>query len=215
MSDRDLGAELKATAESREFRYVVLVSLDFPSGFVRVHNGVGTHEFGGNVYEGVGGFGSVDTIAESRDLIANPVKLMLAAINDEIIDAIRNDDIYGRDADIYIGALNEDFQLSGTPFNWISGYMEKKELSIGQESGLAITIQTRAGKLKQRNNKRYTLEQHQVDYPGDLFFEFLPYVIDAQVPWGGDIVRSGMRSDNGLTGTPRPDFGRGGRRRRA
>ena len=194
MTERSLSAELKATAESPEFRYVVLVALSFPSGTVRVHNGVGTHSFGGNDYLGVGAFGNIEAMAESSALIDNPIKLILSSVTQEIIDAIRTDDVYGRDADIYLGALDEDGQLDGTPTNWVTGYMEKKEIAIGEESQISITLQTRAGRLAKRNNRRWTIEEHQVEYPTDLFFEFLPYVIEANVPWGGGPVQTGTSS---------------------
>lgn len=202
MSERNIDADLKAAAQSQVFKYVVLVDLAFPSGNVRVHNSVGTYSFGGNDYLGVGAFGSIDVIAESNNLVDSPIKLSLSSVTDEIIEALRNDDIYGRDADIYLCALDEDNQLKGTPTNWVSGYMEKKELIVGQDSGVAITIQTRAARLKQRNNKRYTIEAHQVDYPEDMFFQFLPYVIGAEIPWGGsEIVRWGITNGQGLTGS--------------
>jgi hypothetical protein len=167
------------------------VELAFPSGTVRVHNSVGTLSFGGNDYFGVGAFGSISPMEESIDLVDNPVTVNLSSITQEIIDAIKTDNIFGRDADIYLGALNADDELEGTPTNWISGYMEHASLLVGTENGVSISIQTRASRLKLRNGKRFTLEDHQQDYSGDLFFEYLSDTIEAQVQWGGDKVDTG------------------------
>ena len=202
MSERTLDSDLKASAESSTFNYVIFVSLAFPSGTVRVHNSVGTISFGGNDYLGVGAFGSIDAIQETSDLVNSPVKLTLSSITQEIIDAIKTDDIANRDVDIYLGALNADGELQGTPTNWISGYMEHATLSVGAQNGVMIQVQTRAAKLKQRNNKRFTIEDHQQDHAGDLFFEFLPYVIQAQIQWGGEKVYTG---NSNITGRPNYD----------
>jgi hypothetical protein len=164
VSERTLDSDLKTGAESPTFNYVIFVELAFPSGTVRVHNSVGTLEFGGNDYLGVGAFGSIEAMEESIDLVDNPVKVTLSSITQEIIDAIQTDDIYNRDADIYLGALNADGELEGTPTNWISGYMEHASLLLGENNGVVIQIQTRAARLKQRNGKRFTLEDHDQDY---------------------------------------------------
>ena len=191
MSQRSIDGDLQASAESPDFKYVILVDLAFPSGNVRVHNSVGTYSFGGNDYLGVGAFGSISAMEESIALVDNPIRLGLSSITPEIIAAIQTDDVYGRDADIYLGNL-VDNQLQGTPTNWISGYMEFASLSIGEESGVVIQVQTRAARLKQRNNKRFTLEDHQQEFPGDKFFEFLPALQDSiSVNWGGMAVRTG------------------------
>ncbi len=194
MSERVLDADLKAGAESPEFNYVMFVELAFPSGTVRCHNSVGTLSFGGNDYLGVGAFGSISPMEETVDMVANPVIVNLSSITQEIIDAIKVDDVFGRDADIYIGSLNDDDELEGTPTNWISGYMEHASVLVGAENGVSIQIQTRAARLRLRNGKRFTIEDHQVDYPGDLFFEFLPDVLEAQVNVGGQNVNTGGSS---------------------
>jgi hypothetical protein len=73
MTERSIDAALKSAAQSAEFGYIVFVALDFPSGYLYVHNGVGTYTFGGNDYLGVGAFGSIDTIEETTSLNSRPV----------------------------------------------------------------------------------------------------------------------------------------------
>jgi len=211
MTERVIDADLKAGATSAVFGYVVLIELDFPSGILYAHNGVGTYTIGGNDYLGVGAYGSISAMAESVQLVDNPVVLTLSSITEEIIEAIRNDDIYGRSAIISLVAINSDLEITGTPTIWISGYMEKKALSVGNNDGVSITIQDESAKLRQRNNKRFTLEDHQAENVGDLFLEFLPYVQNASVEWAGVQVRSGFQNTSGFT---EGDSRRDGRRER-
>lgn len=201
MTDRTLDADLLTGATGPVFNYIIFVKLAFPSGTVFIHNGVGTHSFDGDDYLGVGTFGGIDALEDTVELISKPVSLTLSSITPEIIDAIRVDDIFGRDADIYLGALDDDGRLKGTPDNWFSGHMETLELILGKEDGVHITLQSRASRLRLRNNKRYTLEDHQADHPGDLLFEFLPALMEAEVTWGGERVRTGFRSGDGLNST--------------
>jgi len=197
MSERTLDSNLKDAAESAIFNYIVFAKLAFPSGTVYVHNGVGTYSFGGDDYLGVGAFGGIDGLEDTLKLESAPVNLLLSSIVPEIIDAIKVDDIFGRDADIYLGTIdNHTGKLLGTPDNWYSGHMETAELSLGSDDGLKIRLQSRASRLRLRNNKRYTIEDHQTDHPGDLFLEFLPRLMDLQVPWGGETVRTGFADNN-------------------
>jgi hypothetical protein len=206
MTERVLDSDLQASTESSEFLYCIFVDLAFDSGNLRVHNGVGTYSFNGNDYLGVGTFGSIDSIVDTLVNVANPISLVLSGIDQSILAAVKNDDVFGRDADIYVGHVDEHGVLKGTPTNWVSGYMEFAKLNIGKTDAVVIQVQGRAAKLKRRNNKRYTLEDHQADYPGDLFFEFLYRLIEASVNWGGGGISTGSRG-GGISG------GREGRKR--
>lgn len=208
MSERSLDVDLKSGSQSSVFSFVVFVELSFPSGTVRVHNGIGTYNFNSNDWLGVGALGGITMIEETIDGVPTPITLSLSSINEDIISAIRTDNVYGRDAKIYLGAINPDQELQGTPTLWVDGYIEKKVISLGQESEVGIVIQDDAARLNQRNNKRFTLEDHQSDWPDDKFFEFLPVVMNAEVTWAGEKVRSGFTNEDGLGGSG------SGRRRR-
>jgi hypothetical protein len=201
MSERTLDATLKAAAESDVFNYVVFVKLAFPSATVYAHNGVGTLSFGGDDYLGVGAFGGISAVEDTTQLVSKPLTVELSSITQDIIDAVQTDDVFGRAADVYVGSMDADGNLEGTPDNWFSGHMETVQVLVGEKDGISIRLQSRASRLRLRSNKRYTLEDHQRDYPGDLMFEFLPALQDAQVVWGGERVRSGFRSNAGLNGS--------------
>jgi hypothetical protein len=200
MTDRVVDADLLAGATSPVFHYIVLVKHAFPSGTLYAHNGVGTKSFGGNDYLGVGAFGSISVLEDTVALESKPVTVSMSSITPEIIEVLRNDDVFGRDADVYIGAIDEDGELLGTPDNWYSGHMETVEVAIGDIDGVSIRLQSRASRLRLRNNKRYTLEDHQADHPGDLLLEFLPSLMEAEVLWGGEKVRTGFENLLGVLG---------------
>ena len=212
MSNRTVDADLLAESSSSIFRSVLFAKLAFPSGTVFVHNSVGTYKFGGDTYLGVGTFGSIDPITDTLGMANRPVVLSLSSVNDEIIQAVRDDDILGRDADLYLGVMDENMRLKGTPENWWSGYMEAPSLSVGDENAVKLSLQSRASRLKEKNGKRYTVEEHQAEYAGDLFLEFLPYVQEASVAWAGEHVRTGFQNTTGLQ--PETGGGRGGGGRR-
>jgi len=212
MSERALDSDLKAGAESSEYGHVVFVKLAFPSGTVYLHNAAGVLSFGGDDYLGVGTFGAVTTMVEDININDTLLSVELSSIDDGIIAALQTDDVYGKDADIYVGRIDADGQLVGTPTNWVSGFMELANLRLGDDNVVTIKIQTRAGKLTKENNKRYTLEDHQADYPGDQFFEFLHSIQELVINWAGETAfkpEPNSPPRRGPTRTPSIGGGRG------
>lgn len=202
MSDRTLDSNLIARSASDVFSYLVFVELQFPSGTIYAHNGQGSYEFNGNTWLGVGAFGNIGAMRDSVDITSQPITITLSSITDEIITAIQSDNIYNKTATIYVGAIDEELELLGTPDVWIDGYMEKKELVLGETSAVAITVLDDSAKLLQRTNRRYTLEEHQKRYPGDEFLEYLPYLQHLTLEWAGERVRNGIVNE-GSIGTGR------------
>ena len=213
MTQRNLEAELKARAEGPEFLNVVFIELDFPSGTVRAHNAIGTYEWGGYEWLGVGAFGSISDIEESLKLVDQPITLGLSSITPEILNAIKNDNVFNRTANIYVGVISRDNKLLATPHNWISGYMESAAIGIGEENGISVRVQTYAARLRQRNNRRYTDEDHQEFYPGDVFFNLLSAIKEAEVPWGIEASVGSGFAPGGSTWGNNVDAGNGGRTR--
>lgn len=210
MTSRTIDSDLQAGAESGVFGYLLFVKLAFPSGTVYLHNGIGSYTWGGNTYLGVGSLGSIDALEETLEVSTRPIKLILSSIDQGILDAVKTDNVYGKNADVYMGSINAEQELIGTPQGVFSGWMDNVEILEGaDDNAISIAVRSRASRLKRKNNKRYTLEDHQHDYPGDTFFKFLPYLQELSLTWGGEeVIRGGQGGDNIGPGTnPGGGFG--------
>ena len=85
---------------------VMLVELDFLSGFVRVHSAVGNITFEGNTYVGTGQLGTISTIEESTELQAYGLRLQLTGIPNTLISTALTEHYQGRAARIWAGAMD-------------------------------------------------------------------------------------------------------------
>jgi len=56
-------------AAKNAVRMFAAVALDFSSGFVRVHDGIGDIAWGGNTYYGIGQFGNIEAVTESIEIL--------------------------------------------------------------------------------------------------------------------------------------------------
>jgi hypothetical protein len=162
--------------------------LDFASGIVRVHNGIGTYTWGGEDWLGVGDFGAVSALEEGSDVSPYGVTLTLSALDSTLIGVALTEDYYMRDVNIYIGALSTDDELLNTPLLMWSGHMDVMVVSAGVESGDAITLQCESelAAFDRASNLKYTDQALQAEYPGDVFFNFLPKIAGAKIKWGSN-----------------------------
>jgi hypothetical protein len=163
----------------------IAVDLDFPSGHVRAHDGVGTMTFGGNDYLGVGSFGGIEVAEEAIDLVAKPVKLTLSGVDPSLISSVDSTSPYqGRIATVYMGLVNRDTgTLIDTPETLWEGRMDTMTVSLGPKTG-SITLNCEHRLRREPRIARYTNQDQQLAYSGDRFFDVLPKIAGFNGTWG-------------------------------
>lgn len=208
---RDVSATNKNASLEDAVSCALFVDMAWPDGNVRLHNGVGTITFGGNSYTGVGDLGTVEAVEETIDLQSRDINLILSGINDDVITDVLEDAYWGKDVDIYLGFFNRNGELLADPDNIFSGFMDKVDLVSGAEEIVKLTCTSRAEILSRRNGARFTDEEQQANYTGDVFFEYLAQMQEKTVIWGGEKVRDsrvnvditrGQSRDNTTQRTP-------------
>lgn len=170
----------------------LLCELDFASGMVRVHDGIGDLDFGGNTYTGVGTFGGVDEIQEDDKVTPAQVRLRLAGIPNETIGSAMTEVYQNRTVTLYWGFLDDS---SGA---WVedpevlwTGVMDVMNVTLGQNES-SIELLCDDPDYCQPTVRRYTREDHQLDYASERFFEYLPKIPGFRAQWGAKGYGSGI-----------------------
>jgi hypothetical protein len=184
--------ETEAAKQSVSLR--TLVDLDFPSGTVRGHDGVGDIVHSSNTYTGLSGYGGMQSIREDVQGGINAVKLILAGPTPIMTTAL-TEAYQGRDAIIYVGLVNEAGAWVATAEEIWRGKMDVMEVEIGKEvSVITLTCETRL--RKEPRVARYTDTDQQLLYPGDKFFEFVSRIPGFKVTWGAKGYGVGLGSNS-------------------
>jgi hypothetical protein len=164
--------------------------LNFASGFVRAHNGLGTINFGGNDYVGVGTLGGLEFDEESTQLQGRGFTLTVSA--ESSLVATARDEIYqGRSAKVYLGFLNIDTGVVlDTPELVEDGIMDQMRLKLGPNSGIQILCESllRSPVLP----ARYTDADQNLRYPGDRFFDLAGKIAGFPGTWGAGGVANDL-----------------------
>ena len=191
---RNVSSAIYEILNSEQVRYVYLLKLELESGYVFIHNGIGKIEWDGDTYEGVGCFGNVSAIPEESDLTANKVILELSGIpaNDEnrgfFSRTVFDTNYQNKEVSLWLAVIEEDYlTIVPDPILVFRGTTEDAQISIGAQS---IVVQIHATHGLARFNKadvvRYTNEDQQRLYPGDLGMKFVDRSANTELTWGGE-----------------------------
>ncbi|HFD3738204.1 TPA: hypothetical protein ACF3RY_006992, partial [Pseudomonas aeruginosa] len=87
---------------------VAAAKLDLKSGVTRVHTATGNLVIAGEVYQGVGQFGAIETVSEENTTGPQQLILSLSGFDSSLLGDVMNERSRGRDVRLMMVALNED-----------------------------------------------------------------------------------------------------------
>lgn len=175
----------QTAAEQVHVEKVTFVSLDFPSGFLRLHTRTGTLTWGGYDWLGVGQLGSISDIPEDAMLRPNGVTLTLSGVDAQTVTAAVFEAYHGRTALVYTGFLNiSTFALVADPQLEFRGLMDTMTVGLEADTG-AITVQCEGelARWQRHSGRVYSHEAQQEIFEGDRGFDLIPFIQNRTVDW--------------------------------
>ena len=182
---RSFPAATLAAFSAPNVALLTFAKLDFASGILYVHNGLGTYTWGGQDWLGVGDFGQVSKLEEGADVSPYGITLTLSAIDATISNAALTEDYFLRDVDIYLGLLDADEALIEDPNKIWSGFMDVMTLTAGTQGDdvIQLTCESEMAKINRSRNLKYTHAEQQRVNSNDLFFEYLHEITGVKILW--------------------------------
>lgn len=174
--------ETAAAADETPLR--LLVDLDFVSGIVYAHAGIGELVWNGHTYSGVGNYGGFQSISEEASVNPKPITLTLAGIPGELISTAMTEVYQGRTATLWWGIVNPETNawVANPEVLW-TGVMDTMSIELAMNVG-KISVVCEDPDYAQPQCRRYTLQDHQLDYPGDKGLEYLSAIPGFKGNWG-------------------------------
>lgn len=205
---RGLSAPTVTASTAAHVRPIVFVKAELDSGTLYLHNAVGSYTFSSQIWTGLGALGSIGELEEGLDLSPFAVSIGLSGIDSSLVSVAVNEEVFNRRITIYIGLLGDDGVLVDTPHERWSGAGDNISIRLGGDDGIALTCENDFRFFDQANGSKFTDEDQQLRYTGDVAFEFLPQMIDVKVFWG----QGGAPTTTGVAGFLRTEGGVRGRR---
>ena len=158
------------------------VSLDFPSGIVRLNGSPADITIDGQTYLGIGGLGGVSIAEESAELRAYDLTLTLSGVPNDVVALALAEAYQGRAGTVWEVPFNASWQPVD-PFVVFRGRMDQMAVSYGQTSTVTVTLQNRMVDWERAAIQRYTNEDQQRLHPGDAGLSQVPTAAEVTIVW--------------------------------
>lgn len=161
----------------------ILWQVDHPNGMDYCWSGIGTLTYQGNDYKGIDRFGRVSQPDESADLAIKQGTLELRGVPPDLA-AYLNTNIRNRVAVVLLAAVVNQ-KVIGTPFEFLRGRMDYMTLPVSEDGTVTIKINLRIGffSIERAQEKVWSHEQQQEDYPGDNGMSLMSALVDKEIKW--------------------------------
>ena len=174
---------------SQVVRPLLACELEFSTGTLRFWNGYGdlvmTAGGSSNIFTGLGDLMNVSAISESDQVEAVGAQLSLTGIKSSLISAALSANYTNRNASIFLGLFDTNKSVIADVYTLFKGKMDIMKIDEGPESAtIVLNLENRLIALDRARNRRYTHEDQQLSFSGDLGFEFVPDLQDKEIIWG-------------------------------
>lgn len=164
--------------------YLVVASrLDLKSGVVRAHTGVGNIIIAGEIYQGVGQFGAIESVGENMTTSPQQLIMKLSGFDSSLIGEVMNERVRGRNAQLMLVALNEEAKpaLAEVLF---AGQISTIGVTTGEENEIAVTVSNRFERWSYGLPDRFTDKSWSQRKNGDRIFRYVAQMADRAIYWG-------------------------------
>lgn len=187
-----LDAVQSAALVGSTVRMAMLVELQFRSKTKRLWNGAGLVTVADGEWEGVGGFGSIDGLAQVREPVSSKVTLKLSGVSAEVLAIAKasTSDVQGRPAYVWLQLFDAEWQPLGARIPVFWGDMQRINIlrsEAGDVSGgsrvCEVEVENAFAGRARPSAGRFTDADQQARFPGDRFFRFVPAQRSQVIKW--------------------------------
>lgn len=190
MAERGLTAPMLAAIAARTVRPALFYEGEFVDGsenpeFLRLWTGVGDLSWNGYTWTGGGNLLGISALEETTDLKAVGFSVTLSGMPSSLVSLALGNVRQGKPGKLWLGLFDSAGALLADPYQLKRGRFDIAPIEDdGETCTISAQYEDRLIDLERPRDRRYTHEDQQLDYPGDLGFEYVPSLQDMDIPWG-------------------------------
>lgn len=181
---RSIGATNTTEVAKSQVSPVFLMEFNF-STVLRFWTGIGPLSWDSKTWTGSGDVIKLSDVSETTRVEAHGAAFQLVATDQTLISLALTEDIQGRVCSLYLGFLDSAGALVADPVGPWDFLMDV--FSIDDDPAnptLTLTAESYLAALERDKIRRYTLDDHKIDFPTDKGLEFVPVIQDVEITWG-------------------------------
>lgn len=183
---RDLTAGMEAAISGNRLRRIRFVEMEFESGTLRLCTAGHDLTWDGKLWTGAGHLLSVSPVRETRDIVASETVITLTGVKLANMSLALTEARQNKPGRIWEGARDEvTGAIIADPKLAFAGRLDVVDIDEqAQSSTISVTYESRLADLLRPRERRYTLLDHRIEYPGDRGFGYVPSLQDKAIVWG-------------------------------
>ncbi|MDE2105675.1 MAG: hypothetical protein KGL39_51080 [Patescibacteria group bacterium] len=160
------------------------VQATFASATVYLWSGIGSLDWNGQTWLGLGSFLGMTTSEDAATVEARGMTLTLSGIDPNLLSECLGDFQLGLPVSVSLGVYVNGALLSDPVVNW-AGRMDQPSVDVsGDTATIQIACESRLIDMNVSVDRRLTLEDAQMDYPGDVGLQFVAGLQEQTLFWG-------------------------------
>lgn len=163
---------------------VVAAKLDLKSGVTCVHTGTGNLIIAGEVYQGVGQLGAVESVKEGLSTSPTQLLLSLSGFDSKLVGEVLNERSRGRDVRLMLVAIDEDNGQTTLADVIFAGQIANLSVTTGEENKIGLTVSNRFERWSMGLPDRFTDESWSKRHNGDRIFRYVAQMAERSIYWG-------------------------------
>ena len=195
---RNITAGFQSAILASDVVLAMFVSAEFDEGTLNMWSGYGDITWNSLDFTGVGDFGGISEIEETQNVQANGVVFTLSGIDSSLISSALTYDYSGRPIKFWLAPLNVTTgAVIADPYMSFAGRMDTMTINEGQQTAtISLTAESNLVDMMRANAGRYTNEDQQQRYAGDLGLEYVVSLQGREDSWGVPFSSTGSSSTN-------------------
>ena len=170
----------------KAIRLALLAQLDLITGTERLWSGIGTLNYGGFVWAGIGKLGRITGAGQSSEIRVSETIYELSGVQDlAALSIYLANPIRGRAAKAWLVVLDEKGEVIPDPIQIDETILDAAAMHYAEDGTAVLSLRGTSAIFDLRKPKgRYlTSEQLKEDYPGDTGFDRISGLASRAVSW--------------------------------
>jgi len=182
---KTISGAVSTAINSEHVPFMVLVELDFSSGFVRVCNANITVTWDSKTWSGLGELGQIAVIEETSSLEAKGLTMQLSGIPTAIVSTALGEYYQGRDVKVWVAPVDVDtHQPLVDPVLVFYGRGDTMSIELGETATITYSAESRLADWDRPRVRRFNSADQKLDYSTDEGFEFVEQMVEKELVWG-------------------------------
>ena len=181
---RNISASFISAITATSVKVRLLAYFDFPAGELRLWSGIGNLSWNSETWTGAGTLLNFSPPKTGTDLSSASATFSLSGASASILSAALAADYQNRACEAYFAVLDAADAVIATPYKF-QGRMDMMDIvDSPEQTVITLTAESRLIDFERPRIRRYSNQDQQDLYAGDVGLEFASVMPNLKISWG-------------------------------